>query len=149
MLLSFSVNSRHSSKKNSNAIYVTGFSVFLEWNSSTLMLQVKWHYCWWTTRRIMSHAVEKVRWKRSSQGDQLFEEHARNVIWTFQDGDNESDCLMGLHPEFADWHTKVNLYEVRAAVTYLWHSFNIFWNNHFVLLLVYMIESSVIIHIAT
>ena len=40
------------------------------------------------------------------------------MIWTFQDGDNESDYLMGLHPEFADWHTKVNLYEVRAAVTY-------------------------------
>ena len=40
------------------------------------------------------------------------------MIWTFQDGDNEFDCLMGLHPEFADWHAKVNLYEVRAAVTY-------------------------------
>ena len=53
-------------------------------------------------------------------GDQLFEERARNVIWTFQDGDNDLnfDCLMGLHPEFADWHAKVNLYEVRAAITY-------------------------------
>lgn len=52
------------------------------------------------------------------RGDQLFEERARNVIWTFQDGDNEFYCLMGLHPEFADWHAKVNLYEVRAAITY-------------------------------
>ena len=40
-----SVNSRHASKKNSNAIYVFVFSVVLGWNSSTLMLQVKWHYC--------------------------------------------------------------------------------------------------------
>lgn len=45
-------------------------------------------------------------------GDQLFEERARNVIGTFQDGDNDFDRLEGLHPEFADWHAKVNLYEV-------------------------------------
>ena len=40
------------------------------------------------------------------------------MIGTFQDGDNEFDRLEGLHPEFADWHAKVNLYEVRAAITY-------------------------------
>ena len=51
-------------------------------------------------------------------GDRLFEERARNVIGTFQDGDNEFDRLEGLHPEFVDWHAKVNLYEVRAAMTY-------------------------------
>ncbi|CAB3986486.1 hypothetical protein AC249_AIPGENE16794 [Paramuricea clavata] len=45
-------------------------------------------------------------------GDQLFEERARNVIWTFQDGDNEFDSIKGLNPEFADWHGKVNLYEM-------------------------------------
>lgn len=45
-------------------------------------------------------------------GDQLFEERARNVRWTFQDGDNDLDCLEGLHSEFADWHAKVTLYEV-------------------------------------
>ena len=28
---------------------------------------------------------------------------SRNVIGTFQDGDNEFDRLEGLHPEFADW----------------------------------------------
>lgn len=47
-------------------------------------------------------------------GDQLFDEHARNVKWTFQDGDNDIDCLDGLVPEFADWHAKVTLYEVSA-----------------------------------
>ena len=47
-------------------------------------------------------------------GNQLFEERARNVIGTFQDGDNEFDRLEGLHPEFADWHAKVNLYEVSS-----------------------------------
>ncbi|KAJ7331112.1 Translation initiation factor [Desmophyllum pertusum] len=49
-------------------------------------------------------------------GDQLFEERARNVIGTFQDGDNEIDRLEGLHPEFADWHAKVTLYEVRPLL---------------------------------
>ena len=45
-------------------------------------------------------------------GDQLFEERARNVIGTFQDEDNGFDRLDGIHPEFADWHAKLNLYEV-------------------------------------
>jgi hypothetical protein len=36
----------------------------------------------------------------------------RNVIWTFQDGDNEFDSIKGLNPEFPDWHGKVNLYKV-------------------------------------
>ena len=46
------------------------------------------------------------------RGDQLFEERARNVIWTYQDGVNEYDRLEGLQPEVADWHAKLNLYEV-------------------------------------
>ncbi len=46
------------------------------------------------------------------RGDQLFEERARNVIWTYQDGINEYDRLEGLQPEVADWHAKLNLYEV-------------------------------------
>ena len=50
-------------------------------------------------------------------GDQLFEEQAQNVIGTFQDGDNEFD---GLHPECADWHAKVNLYEVRLYIKLLY-----------------------------
>lgn len=45
-------------------------------------------------------------------GDQLFEERARNVKWTFQNGDNDIDCIKGLRSEFADWHAKVTLYEV-------------------------------------
>ena len=45
-------------------------------------------------------------------GDQLFEERARNVIWTCHDGVNEYDRLEGLQPEVADWHAKLNLYEV-------------------------------------
>ena len=53
-------------------------------------------------------------------GDQLFEERARNVIGTFKDGDNEFDRLEGFHSEFADWHAKVNLYEVNGRVTYCW-----------------------------
>ena len=53
-------------------------------------------------------------------GDQLFEERAQNVIGTFQDGDNEFDRLEGLHPEFADWHAKVNLYEVRLYIKLLY-----------------------------
>ena len=50
-------------------------------------------------------------------GDQLIEERARNVIGTFQDGDNEFDRL---HSECADWHAKVNLYEVRLYITLLY-----------------------------
>ncbi len=47
-------------------------------------------------------------------GDQLFEERARNTQWTYQDGVNEHDKLQGLQPEAADWHAKVNLYEVNS-----------------------------------
>ncbi len=45
-------------------------------------------------------------------GDQLFEERARNVQWTFQDGLSSFDRLEGLITEHADWHSKVNLYLV-------------------------------------
>lgn len=45
-------------------------------------------------------------------GDQLFEERARNVQWTFRDGDTRFDQLKGLRTEFADWHAKVTLYKV-------------------------------------
>ena len=44
--------------------------------------------------------------------DQLFEERARNTKWTYQDGVNQYDKLEALQPEAADWHAKVNLYEV-------------------------------------
>ena len=45
-------------------------------------------------------------------GDQLTEERARNVQWVFQDGNNVYDRLEGLDPTHADWHAKVNLYQV-------------------------------------
>ena len=51
-------------------------------------------------------------------GDQLFEERARNVIGTFRDGDNGFDRLEGIQPEFADWHAKVNLYEVYVCIQF-------------------------------
>ena len=51
-------------------------------------------------------------------GDQLFEERARNIQWTFQDGDNSQDRLEGLETEFADWHAKLNLYMVQFFVLY-------------------------------
>jgi hypothetical protein len=49
-------------------------------------------------------------------GDQLFEERARNVKWTFQDGDCSVERLDGLEPEFADWHAKFTLYKVQSTI---------------------------------
>lgn len=45
-------------------------------------------------------------------GDQLFEERARNVIWTYRDGMNSYERLEGIDTEFADWHAKYTLYKV-------------------------------------
>ena len=45
-------------------------------------------------------------------GDQLFQERARNVQWRFRDGDTRYDQLKGLCTEFADWHAKVTWYKV-------------------------------------
>ena len=45
-------------------------------------------------------------------GDQLFEERARNVEWTFRDGQSSFDRLEGVPPEHADWHAKIILYKV-------------------------------------
>ena len=53
-------------------------------------------------------------------GDQLFEERARDVRGSFKDGDNKFDQIKGLHPELADWHANVNLYEVCERVMYCW-----------------------------
>ena len=44
--------------------------------------------------------------------DQLFEERARNVIWTYRDGKNPYERLSGIDTEFADWHAKYTLYKV-------------------------------------
>ena len=45
-------------------------------------------------------------------GDALTEERARNVHWTFKDGDKAFDRLEGLDTSHADLHAKVNLFEV-------------------------------------
>lgn len=45
-------------------------------------------------------------------GDQLFEERARNVQWTYRFEENKFDKLEGINTEFADWHAKVTLYKV-------------------------------------
>ena len=42
-------------------------------------------------------------------GDALTEERARNVQWTFKDGDNTLDRLEGLEPLHTDWHAKLKL----------------------------------------
>lgn len=48
-------------------------------------------------------------------GDALTEERARNVQWTFKDGDNTLDRLEGLEPLHTDWHAKLKLYDVSAS----------------------------------
>ena len=52
-------------------------------------------------------------------GDQLLEERARNVQWTFRDGESQYDRLEGLTTEHADWHAKVTLYKVVGTETVL------------------------------
>jgi len=51
-------------------------------------------------------------------GDQLFEERARNVIWTFRDGIDGCERLEGIETEFADWHAKYTLYKVFSSTIY-------------------------------
>lgn len=47
------------------------------------------------------------------QGDQLFEERARHVKWTFRDGLDPVERIDGIDTEFADWHAKYTLYKVQ------------------------------------
>ena len=61
---------------------------------------------------LSSCAGEEVLIPIALHGDQLFEERARNVQWTFRDSDTRFDQLKGLRTEFADWHAKVTLYKV-------------------------------------
>ena len=54
-------------------------------------------------------------------GDQLFEERARNVQWTFRVENSAFERLEGMTTEFADWHAKVTLYKAcEAYMTYLY-----------------------------
>jgi len=46
-------------------------------------------------------------------GDQLTEERARNVQWTYKLEDSEADRLEGLECTFSEFHLKMCLYEVK------------------------------------
>ena len=52
-------------------------------------------------------------------GDQLFEEQARNVIWTYRDGIDDYERLEGIGTEFADWYAKFTLYKVKIITILL------------------------------
>lgn len=45
-------------------------------------------------------------------GDQLTEERARNVQWTFKNGMTQQKRLEGLEPTFSEFHLKMCLLEV-------------------------------------
>lgn len=45
-------------------------------------------------------------------GDQLTEERARNVQWTYHFGDTSFERLEGIEPTFSEFHLKMGLYEV-------------------------------------
>ena len=66
----------------------------------------------YTPCSLLPNEEKNILQKVPFHGDQLFEERAWNTIWTYQDGINEFDRLEGLQPEVADWHAKLNLYEV-------------------------------------
>lgn len=65
-------------------------------------------------------------------GDQLFEERARNVIWTYQDGDSSYERLEGIDTEFADWHAKYTLYKVMIILNFCKGQCNVIsdWYNN-------------------
>ena len=46
-------------------------------------------------------------------GDQLTEERARNVQWTYKNGETEEERLQGLEPTFSEFHLKMCLLEVK------------------------------------
>lgn len=57
-------------------------------------------------------------------GDQLFEERARNAIWTYRDGENPIERFEGIDTEVADWHSKYTLYKVlKSQICKDQHSF--------------------------
>ena len=53
-----------------------------------------------------------------SMSDQLIEEHARDVQWTYRVrlGATSFDCLDGLETNHANWHWKVKLFEVDKSL---------------------------------
>ena len=83
------------------------------------MFQERWHSFCSTIKNIMYLAFKTkannkiILEKIPLHGDQLFEERARNVIWTNRDGVDEYERLEGIDTEFADWHAKYTLYKVK------------------------------------
>lgn len=82
------------------------------------MLQVTWHsFC-----NIIRKSTVIVKEDSTStilaciplHGDQLFEERARNVKWTFRDGLDPVERIDGIDTEFVDWHAKYTLYKVKC-----------------------------------
>ena len=49
-------------------------------------------------------------------GDQLTEERARNVQWTYRLSDTAVQRLEGIEPTFSEFHLKMCLFEVRGKV---------------------------------
>lgn len=55
-------------------------------------------------------------------GDQLTEERARNVQWTYKNGETSEERLEGLEPTFSEFHLKMCLFEVRLPSVSNYHS---------------------------
>ena len=56
----------------------------------------------------------KVLHKTVIHGDQLTEERARNVQWTYKLGETEADRLEGLECTFSEFHLKMYMFEVKV-----------------------------------
>ena len=97
-------------------------SVALVCNLGILMWLVRWQKLKKTNQEkyvpcSSGKGKKNILTKIPFHGDQLFEERARNIQMTFQDGITCYECLEGLSPEAADWHAKVNLYSVSGKIT--------------------------------
>lgn len=57
---------------------------------------------------------DQVLCKTIVHGDQLTEERARNVQWTYKLGETEVDRLEGLECTFSEFHLKMCMYEVNV-----------------------------------
>lgn len=55
----------------------------------------------------------EVLYKTVMHGDQLTEERARNVQWTYKNGETSAERLEGLEPTFSEFHLKMCFFEVR------------------------------------
>lgn len=60
--------------------------------------------------------TKEVLHKIPLDGDQLSAEHARNMQWTYRPGATSFDRLDGLETNHADWHWKLELFEVDTSL---------------------------------